>query len=424
MDAPVSAPGAPAHLAPREPARPGRLNLLLLSDIYFPRINGVSTSIRAGIEWLLRDGHAVTLVAPDYGSGSGSGGGQDHFDREFGPELEVLRISAQPLFFDPEDRLFAPGPLRALLARLALRRWDVVHVHTPFRAHQLGVRLRRRIGVPVIETYHTYFEQYAAHYLPWLPAPLLRATARVGSRWLCHAVDHVVVPTREMDAVLRRYGVRAPTTLLASGIEPSFAGGDGVAFRARHDIAPERPVIATISRLAIEKNIGFLLEVAARLVRDIPQLLFLVAGEGPAATRLQAQAARLGLGDNVRFFGNFDRVTLRDCYRAADAFAFASPTETQGLVLAEAMALGVPVVSTAVMGTATVLRDPPSAIVAPEDVEGFAECVLQVLGDPALRARLSAAGPADARRWRSDALMPGLLALYRQLAAGAAAPTI
>ncbi|NUS37855.1 MAG: glycosyltransferase [Lysobacter sp.] len=393
------------------------MNLLLLSDVYFPRVNGVSTSIRAGIEWLLREGHAVTLVAPDYGSTSG----QARFDAEFGPALDVLRLPAQPLFFDPEDRLIETAPMRTALARLAIRHWDAVHVHTPFRAHQLGVRLRRRTGTPVVETYHTYFEQYAAHYLPWLPAPLLRAAARAASRHLCNAIDHMVVPTREMDAVLRRYGVRTPTTLLASGIEPGFEGGDGAAFRARHGIAPDRPVIATISRLAIEKNIGFLLEVAARLVRERPELLFVVAGEGPAATALQMQATRLGLRDNVRFFGNFDRVTLRDCYRAADAFVFASPTETQGLVLIEAMALGVPVVSTAVMGTATVLRDAQGALVAPEDVEGFARCVLQVLGDETLRARLAAAGPADAQRWRSDALMPPLLALYRHLAGGTVA---
>ena len=116
---------------------------------------------------------------------------------------------------------------------------------------------------------------------------------------------------------------------------------------------------------------------------------------------------------HVVFLGNLDRrTTLLDCYRGADAFLFASPTETQGLVLIEAMALGVPIVSTAVMGTATVLRDAASALVAPEHVEGFAAQVARVLRDAQLRALLSAAGPRDARAWSHDALMQRVLNVY------------
>jgi len=394
------------------------MDLLMLSDVYFPRVNGVSTSIRTHVRALVALGHRVTLVAPDYGPAFAEE--QQARDAEFGDAFDVIRVPARVLFFDPEDRLMTGRGLRVACDRVASRRWDAVHVHTPFRAHAAGVRVARAGGVPVVETYHTYFEEYVAHYLPWLPGPMLRLFARWLSRRLCHEVDHLVVPTSEMTEVLARYGIRTPSTVLPTGIDlDEFAGGDGTRFRIAHGIAAEAPVVATVSRLAIEKNIGFLIEVVQRLVRDFPGLRFVIAGEGPDARRLRRKAAEAGLSGNVLFLGNLDRrTTLLDCYRAADAFLFASPTETQGLVLTEAMALGVPIVSTAVMGTATVLRDAHSALVAPEDTEVFAAAVARLLRDAGLRATLAAAGPRDAQAWSNERLMQRLLAVY-----GAPAPS-
>ncbi|MFC3717380.1 glycosyltransferase [Luteimonas soli] len=386
------------------------MDILLVSDVYFPRVNGVSTSIRVFARNLVRLGHRVTLVAPDYGEADA----QRERDGEFGDGFRVLRLPARRIFFDPEDRLFTSAGLRGAFRQLATQHWDVVHVHTPFRAHRLGVKLGRALGMPVVETYHTYFEEYVAHYLPWLPSPLLRLAARALSRKLCHEVDHLIVPTDEMTQVLRGYGVHTPSTVLPTGVDlDEFAGGDGARFRAAHGIPPGQPMLVTVSRLAVEKNIPFLIDVAQRLLDRFPTLLLVIAGEGPDAARLRAKVAQAGLQANVRFVGNLDRRTaLLDCYRAADAFVFASPTETQGLVLIEAMALGVPIVSTAVMGTATVLRGAHSALVSTEEVDAFAARVARVLDSPALRATLAAAGPRDAAAWGMDALLPRLMEVY------------
>jgi len=174
----------------------------------------------------------------------------------------------------------------------------------------------------------------------------------------------------------------------------------------------------TVSLLAMEKNIGFLLQVVKRLIAEFPTLLFIIAGEGPDSGRLKKLSVSLGVQDNVYFVGNLDRrTTLLDCYRAGDVFVFASPTETQGLVLIEAMALGVPIISTAVMGTATVLRDAHSARISAEDVGAFATEVAQLLRSPAERAVLSAAGPIDAQKWSTDGLMKRVVELYAEISA-------
>jgi len=322
------------------------------------------------------------------------------------------------IFFDPEDRLMRAEHARRIREQLAAGEWDVIHIHTPFRAHSMGVQLSRGLGVPTVETYHTYFEEYVGHYLPWLPTSLGRFVARAASRRLCRGVDHLIVPSAQMVDVLQRYGIATPHTVLPTGIDlAEFRNGDGMRFREDHGIAPERPTLVTVSRLSLEKNIAFLLRVVRRLVDEFPDLLFLIAGEGPDEARLRRLTDELGIGANVRFFGNLDRrTTLLDAYKAGDAFVFASPTETQGLVLIEAMALGVPIVSTAVMGTAMVLRDTQSAVIAPEAVDTFAEKTAQVLRSPELRAQLSAAGPNDARRWSSETLMRQVESLYGSLA--------
>lgn len=393
------------------------MDILMLSDVYFPRVNGVSTSIRTFAQSLARMGHSVTLVAPDYGPDSGQ---EQHDSGEF----EIIRLGSRVIFFDPEDRLIRAPELRRIQPQLARRHWDVIHIHTPFRAHGLGVRLAAQAGRPTVETYHTYFEEYIGHYLPWAPAPLLRMAARKLSRVLCHGVDHLIVPTAQMVEVLDRYGIRTPSTVLPTGIDLSeFARGDGARFRAEHGIAADRPTVVTVSRLAVEKNIAFLLQVAKRLLGEFPELMFVIAGEGPDAERLKRLAKENGLERNVRFFGNLDRRTsLLDAYRAGDAFVFASPTETQGLVLIEAMALGVPIVSTAVMGTATVLRGARSAVVSEDNVEAFAGHLATVLRSPQLRAQLSAAGPVDARAWSTEGLMEQVVALYQRLAQAKSLP--
>ncbi len=376
----------------------------MISDVSFPRVNGVSTSIETFRRSLAEQGHPSTLVAPEYPGTPPA-------------DADLIRIASRAVPRDPEDRLMSRRRTLALAPVLARRAFDVVHIHTPFVAHYAGVALARRLGLPVVETYHTFFEEYLHHYVPLLPRALTRLAARRLSVSQCRAVDALVVPSAQMLATLRGYGVATRAEVLPTGIDLArFTGGDGARFRAQHGIAADRPVLVHISRVAHEKNIDFILEALVRVRAQRPEVLLVIAGEGPAREHLRRRAHALGLAGNVLFVGYLARAgALLDCYRAGDAFVFASRTETQGLVLLEALALGVPVVSTAVMGTADVLKDARGALIAPDEPQGFAAAVLRVLGDPALRARLAAAAPADAAAWSASAMATRLLELYRSV---------
>jgi 1,2-diacylglycerol 3-alpha-glucosyltransferase len=379
------------------------VRVLMISDVYFPRVNGVSTSIQTFRRDLAALGCDTWLVAPAYPAA-----------RE--DEPDVLRQPSRYLVFDPEDRMMIGRAARE--AALKLRGVDLVHIQTPFVAHRVGLDVARQLGVKTLETYHTFFEEYLHHYLPLLPRSVARAFARVVSRRQCNAVDAVVAPSQQLGDVLASYGISVPIEVIPTGLDlRDFAGGDGAGFRAQHGIAPGQPVMLLVGRVAHEKNIGFLVQVLTEVRKAVADVLFVIAGEGPALPAVRRMVTDAQLEQNVRFVGYLDRRTaLRDCYCAADVFVFASRTETQGLVLLESLALGVPVVSTAVLGTKEVLREARGAVVVTEDVAEFAAAVTRVLTQPALRAELAKdAREFVAARWSSAEMARRLLDLYGKI---------
>lgn len=379
------------------------MRVVMVSDVYFPRINGVSTAIQTYRNTLRAQGIEVRLVAPDYGGGS--------------DEPWIVRVPARPVPRDPEDRLVRWGAMHRAVERAVEAGCDLVHVQTPFVAHYAGCAAARRHGLPVVATYHTLFEEYVRHYAPFLPAGWLRGAARSLSRRQCNGLDAVIVPSRAIHDRLRDYGVARPLHILPTGIPLQKPPTDGRrVFRSSHGIDEGRPVALFVGRVAHEKNIGFLLDVVALARESITDLLLLITGEGPALPQLRRQVAERRLQDNVRFVGYLDRKQeLPSCYAAADAFVFASRTETQGLVLLEAMAAGLPVVALAKMGTVDILGPGRGALVPDDNPSLFALALTRLLGDGELRRRLAADAATYAAEWSEERLAGRMAELYRQI---------
>ncbi len=404
-------------------AERSRLAVLYLSDVYFPRVNGVSTSIATFRRELVQRGVDVPLLCPGYGGDGIERAPASPADRPASPgrsASKIVRLAGFRVPFDPEDRWVPARRFRAAAANTPdFDHLDLVHIQTPFAAHRAGVDLARRRGVPVVETYHTYFEHYFEHYLPFLPAGLCRRIARRLTRKAARELDRMVVPSTAMRDALGAYGVTTPMSVIPTGFRPgSMGAGDGARFRTRHAIAADRPVLVHVGRIGHEKNLLFLLQAFERVVRTLPSALLIVAGEGPARAELQRAASALGLNGHLLWLGYLDREReLADCYRGGDAFVFTSKTETQGLVLLEAMALGVPVVALAEMGTRDLLLEGRGALVAEDDLDDFAGKCLEVLRDPALRARLASEGPLVAADWSAGRMAERLEGLYDQMLA-------
>lgn len=383
----------------------GVFRILMISDVYFPRINGVSTSIQTFRASLATLGVEVDLLVPEYPA---------PFPESIG---NTYRVRSFSLFFDAEDRMMSVVLPRDISLQLSSRQYDVIHIHTPFVAQILGQKLNRLLRCPMVVTHHTHFEEYLSHYLPWLPGKWLRSLALSLARWQARQADAIVVPTESIRTLLRHYGIRKPLEVIGTGLpEDRYRRGDGCRFRQAHGIDPKRTMLLFVGRVAHEKNIDFLLYVLLAVRRSFPEVILVVAGEGPAREHLERLASRLDLSSQVRFVGYLDRRdTLQDCYAAGDVFVFASRTETQGLVLLEAMAAGTPVVALAELGTRDILQPDCGALIAPDEPTQFAAEVCRLLNDADLYSQLVAQAAEYARTWSADERARSLLNLYRKL---------
>ena len=379
------------------------MNILFISDVFFPRVNGVSTSINTFATELRALGHQVTLIAPSYTD-------------EDKQEEWIVRVPSHKIYFDPEDRLMNFGKLKALLPWIRDKHFDVIHIHTPFTAHYVGIHFGKKLDIPVVETYHTFFEDYLHHYLPFIPQFISRKLARTISRRQCNAVDGIVSPSKPMLDVLKQYGIKTPAEVVATGLdESSFASVDGEHFRMSHDIPLAQPMLLFVGRVAHEKNIGFLLEMHVELIKKHPDALLVITGEGPAEESIKHSIDKLGISNKVRMIGYLDRGhELIACYKAADIFVFASKSETQGLVLLEAMAQGTAVVAIAELGTKSILIEGEGVLIAKDDINDFADKVSILLSDAPKRQMIGEKGRQYAQeKWGAGVLAKKVAKFYK-----------
>jgi 1,2-diacylglycerol 3-alpha-glucosyltransferase len=379
------------------------MNILFISDVFFPRVNGVSTSINTFATELRALGHQVTLIAPSYTD-------------EDKQEEWIVRVPSHKIYFDPEDRLMNFGKLKALLPWIRDKHFDLIHIHTPFTAHYVGIHFGKKLDIPVVETYHTFFEDYLHHYLPFIPQFISRKLARTISRRQCNAVDGIVSPSKPMLDVLKQYGIKTPAEVVATGLDDSsFANVDGEHFRMSHDIPLTQPMLLFVGRVAHEKNIGFLLEMHVELIKNHPDALLVITGEGPAEESIKHTIEKLGISNQVRMIGYLDRShELIACYKAADIFVFASKSETQGLVLLEAMAQGTAVVAIAELGTKSILIEGEGVLIAKDDINDFADKVSILLSDAPKRQMIGEKGRQYAQeKWTAGILAKKVAKFYK-----------
>ena len=221
------------------------MRVLFVSDVYFPRVNGVSTSVATFRADLAATGVETELVAPQYGEPIADA-------NESAVDAGIIRVPSGRVPRNPEGRRMRWRELQLALERLRDRHYDLVHIHTPFLAHYAGVRFARAAGIPVVETYHMFFEEYLHHYVPLLPRALGRRLARAVTRSQCNQVDALVAPSQPMRAMLETIGVRKPVQVIPTGLPAArFVRGDDARFRQQQRLPEGRPLLLYIGRWPI-----------------------------------------------------------------------------------------------------------------------------------------------------------------------------
>jgi glycosyltransferase involved in cell wall biosynthesis len=372
------------------------------TDTYTPQINGAVSSIRLFSAALERLGHEVYIFAPT--------------PRQPGDGPRIVRIPSVPFAFQPEIRLASLYSQQAY--RLAQRaKLDIVHGHDPFAIGLFGLAVAKRFRLPYVHTYHTLYPEYV-HYV-W-ETRFTRAMAERLSRDFCDQCDLVLAPSTKIEKVLKEWGVTRPVVILPTGVDAGrFAATDpaeAARLRVRFGIPEGDRLLIFVGRLGREKNIQLLIEAMALI--KTPGARLLVIGNGPYRSELDRRIARLGVGDRVTFTGYLQREDVAAAYAASDAFFFASTSETQGLVLAEAMASGLPVVAVDDLAVADAVADGVNGFLVPERAEDLAAAADRVLGDPEMRARMSAESLKRADALCIDRMAEKLAGVYTDLIAG------
>jgi glycosyltransferase involved in cell wall biosynthesis len=392
------------------------MKVAFTSDVYWPRINGVTVSTNIFLNELTKLGHQIQLWAPAYPVPEGEAKPSRDDDR-------IHRLNAFGLFMSKEDRLVSPFQKRRFYQELDAFTPDLLHVQTEFGMAWLAIPYARKRGVPVVQTCHTYFEQYVNFYLPWIPKDFAKMVARVLThQWFKHA-DAIITPTEPMKAVLQSYGITCPITVVPTGIpEEDFAGIDRARERrdskylVQYPILQGKKLMLYVGRIGQEKNVDFLLDAVERVKRKVPDSLLVLAGNGPYLETFKANVAARHLDDAVLCLGYVSHSELKHLYSLADVFTFASVTETQGLVTIEAMMCGTPAVAIGKMGTREVMAGDHGGFMVDDDPDAFSDAVVRLLTDPVLYQAKSSEAKAYSQNWTASRMAKRIEALYHQVA--------
>jgi len=341
------------------------VRIALFTNNYLPFCGGVTISVETLRRGLESSGHEAWVFGPRLN------GPKDVSDR-------VVRYPSIPVATYPEFALAVPYSRRIDRLVTALD-FDVIHAHHPFLLGPAARRLARRNRRPLVFTYHTRYEKYA-HYVP-LPLRLVQAAALRISAGFAAQADAVLAPSALIRDELHARGVRTPIAVVPTGVDlQRFRPGDRAAARRSLGVRAADPVVLYVGRLDREKSVDRVLLAFERVASTLPAAQLVLVGQGTDA---------LPVAGRIRFLGLRPHHALAEHYQAADVFLFASETETQGLVLAEAAACGLPAVAVDAPGCDEVVRDGDTGILTKGDPAALAEAVIGLLLDPERRRAMA-----------------------------------
>ena len=348
------------------------MRIALISDCYRPAINGVVVSIGLQMEALRFLGHEVDLYCPSY-PGQVTG------------ELGIERLRSIAFPFHKSEQMTFPWPPQTLL-KMWRAPYDVVHIQTPFFLGMMGMAMAVSRGLPRVFHHHTLWEEY----VEYLPVP--KRLTELGSIALCRAMANgchgVISPSRRVEERFREQGAKGPVSVIPTGIRSeTFQGGV-----VREERQPGDEVCLYVGRLAHEKSLDVLLRVFAKVHETRPETRLWLVGDGPARLALEEQCRELGISEVTTFFGFVPRTTIKDYVASSKLFLFASESETQGLVLLEAQAGGLPTVAVRASGVDEAVDCGVTGFLTePGDEDGQAQKALELLSNTTLREQFSRA---------------------------------
>jgi len=374
----------------------------IFSECYHPTLNGVVVSIDTFKKEMEAMGHEVFIVAPKV---------KNFKDDD---ESHILRYPSTTMF-GPNDYpiglTFLAPSIKKKICKLNL---DIIHAQ-----HSLGMisvtamKVARSCNIPIIHTYHTKLDDY----IHWKVGAFLgRWYVRTMSTRFCNKCDYVVTPSPSMKKIIEDYGVKTPIEPIPTGIDiESFQhpfSREELKEKWNIDIPQEKKVLLYLSRVASEKNIDFLFEAISQLSQKRNDFYLIMGGGGQELEDFKKKAIKLKIDKITSFTDKLPKEDAERLFGAADIFVFSSITETQGIVIVEAMAAGIPAVAVGIMGPTDVIKDGKDGFLTALKIDEFSDRISQLLDDEDLRKRMGAKAKVDAEEFSTSACAKKMENLY------------
>lgn len=391
------------------------MNIVYVSDQYWPSVSGVPVSMDSFKDNFTEKGHKISLLVPDYP-------GAALWDKENNAQ-NIFRFRSRSLFFNKENRLVCRSEKKKIFERLDLIRPDIIHIHTEFSLAKVVIKYAKKNNIPLVLTAHTNWEELINEYLKFIPHNLARFYCRSILRRIFNKVDVVIVPTSLMESRLNQYYIQSPIQVIPTGVDVTKFSRDAEETKINHNYVFEslserikdHKTLLYVGRLGKEKNIKFLIDAFFQLVKTNNDIKLLIVGDGPAKSELEDHSRKLGLEGRVIFTGFVQRNMLAEFYSMAHIFIFASKVESQGLVILESMTCGTPVVAIGEMGTIALMGSGGGGYMVDDDLDLFIEKVELLLNDSQVHKIKSAEALQEAKKWGSEIMSSKVLTLYEEL---------
>jgi len=368
------------------------------TDGYLPQLSGLSTAVASWAEELEKLGHEVYIIAPKYA--------------EYKDKKNVIRLSSFKFIKQPEIRLglFSPGKILYKISKID---FDIIHGVSGGTISSLGLIISKLKKIPFVFTYSTRYNRYT-HY--FLKGKIISSKmVEQGTKVFCNGCDQIIAHMPKIKNELISFGIKKPITIIPCGVNLSKFKKQRKGYLRKKIGLKDGKVLLYVGRLGKEKSIDFLLKAFKAIhAKDRTTNLVLI-GDGTEKNKLRELTKKLNIEKNVYFAGEINSTEVNKAYADADIFVFASQTETQGIVILEALASGVPVVAVYDKVYDGVIFSGENGILVKKDLGKFAEACLKILRNSSYRDKLSKKALESVKNFSLSETAASLEKLYKKL---------
>jgi glycosyltransferase involved in cell wall biosynthesis len=308
------------------------MNIAMFSDSFYPKVDGLTITLLNFIRLLSEKGHKIKLYIPSYG---------DEKLKNLHENVSLERHISFALIGYPDFRLAMPVPQK-ISESLKIFKPDIIHFHTPGTLGIIGINFAERHKIPLIGTYHTYLPGFLICISPIKKIDksdkkyLSKKIVWKLSNRLYNKCDLVTVPSESMKEVLEENGLKTRIIPLSNGLNM-----DDFSSKKRYG---NKCRLLHVGRMSYEKSVDVIIKSVGILSKEFPDISLSLVGDGPALKSLKLLTEELGIEKNIHFLGFVEHSKLNEVYKEHDIFIIASTIETQGVVILEAMASGLPII--------------------------------------------------------------------------------